>query len=98
MGPIEFALFSQACRLSGRVMLDTPPIKPALDCMAEALSITCQEHGMSEAQTAEFLLHAATRVHDLDPEIRDRRVLRRVERRLLHLLGQGPAPNSEADM
>lgn len=98
MGPIECALHTQACRLRGSVMLDSPPIKPALDCLAEALTITCQAYGMSDIQTAEFLLQAASRVHDLDSEIRDRRDLRRMERRLLHLLGQGPAPNSEAEM
>ena len=98
MGPIEFALFSQAWRLRGSVMLECPPIKPALDCLAEAITITCHDHGMSDAETAQFLLDAASRVHDLDPEIRHRRDLRRIERRMLHLLGQRPEPNSETEM
>ena len=95
MDHIEYALFSQACRLQGHTLRNTPAVRPDLDCMAEAISRTCNRHGMNDEETAGFLLQAATIVHDLGPEIRKRKQLRRMEQRLLQLVGPPPEPNSE---
>lgn len=95
MDPIEYALFSQSCRLQGRTLRNSPPVRPDLDCMAEAISTTCRLHGMSDGQTAHFLMQTAAIVHDLGPEIRKRKQLRRMEQRLLQLVGPPPEPNSE---
>ncbi len=95
MDHIEFALFSQACRLQGHTLRNTPSVRPDLDCMAEAISTTCNLHGMNDEETAAFLLQAATIVHELGPEIRRRKHLRRMEQRLLQLVGPPLEPNSE---
>lgn len=94
MGPIEYALFAQACRLDGNVLTSSPPVRAELDCMAQAISDTCRIHGMTDTVTAEFLRMAATRVHDLEPEIKGRKALRRTEQQILRALG---VASSETD-
>lgn len=98
MGPIEYALFAQACRLDGHVLTSSPPVRAELDCLAQAISDTCRTHGMTDAITAEFLRMAATRVHVLEPEIKGRLALRRTEQQILQALGRaigGAGPESQ---
>lgn len=98
MGPIEYALFAQACRLDGHVLTDSPHVNAELDCMAEAISETCKSYGMTDSLTVDFLRQAATRVHALEPEIDRRLALRRTERQILIAVGRGSKPAKESEM
>jgi len=95
MDLIEYALFSQACRLQGHTLRNSPAVRADLDCMAEAISSTCKRQGMNDEEAAGFLLQAATIFHQQGPEIHKRKQLRRIEQRLLQLMGPPPEHNSE---
>lgn len=95
MDLIEYALFSQACRLQGHTLRNSPAVRADLDCMAEAISSTYKRQGMNDKETASFLFQAATIFHQLAPDIQKRKQLRRMEQRLLQLVGPPLEPNSE---
>ena len=98
MGPIEYALFSEACRWKGSPLVGSPPVDPELDCLAEAIARMCRHHGFKGEQIAEFLFQIAGTVHELEPQFKGRRKLRRIEQRLLVALGRGEKPSRESGM
>jgi len=94
MGQIEHALITAAYRMAnGAVPLEhRQPVDPTLDCMTQALQETCRIYGLTEADTARFLMSFALRVGRLNPEISDRRQLREVEARLISTCGLISSP------
>ncbi|CAK6694510.1 hypothetical protein IFHNHDMJ_01641 [Synechococcus sp. CBW1107] len=88
MGPIEYALVIEAFRLQGVLKANYRPVKPALDCMAQAIREACEGYGFSAEMTTNFLLRQGSRIHSLDEEINDRQEFRAIERRMLCLIGR----------
>jgi len=89
MGQIEHALITAAYRMAHGTVPEVhrQPVDPSLDCMTQALEETCHLYGLSETDTARFLMSFALRVGRLNPEISNRSQLREVEARLMATCG-----------
>lgn len=98
MGPIEYALFTEACRWKGSPLIGSPPVNPELDCLAEAIARTFLRQGFDDELIADFLFRIVGEVHGLEPEIKGRRKLRQMEQRLHVALGRGKKPSRESEM
>ena len=64
MGQIEHALITAAYRMANGTVPEEhrQPVDATLDCMTQALQETCQIYGLTEADTARFLMSFALRL------------------------------------
>lgn len=88
MGPFEYGFLMEGCRLRHGPDDGHPPVDPEIECTAQAVREVLIQHGLSAEQTVTLLLQIAARIHALEPQLRERRRLRRVERQMRRAIGK----------
>ena len=86
MGPFEYGFFTESRNLTSNHRRVSPPVDLEIACTTQAVREELMAIGLSSEATAVVLLHIASRIHNLEPQLNEQIRMRRVERQMRRAL------------